>query len=745
MAAPPFSSRLPRPPAPRGTLPRRPISNAFAPQPSSPATGSPRSTASASSVPRSRATPRASGSPSTCATRAATPGRSPARWPAAGSRSTPRRNRVIIVRLTEADTPRRDAPPARAGAADRALGRRTSAPLTEIVLRALGGASAARPRSARAPSAVRQTAIPRRSSGHIARVTSPSPLQAADRARERALAEMHDVGELLHARPLPALARESLEHLELAHPQPVRSLSALSSASVVRAWRKGGRATRRRGGQLGVKARLTVLSQATNARAIDAVACIVLRMTSSSPSAPRWDARLWGALILLCGVLFLDGLDVSMVGVALPSIQADLGLTTSQLQWVVSGYVLGYGGLLLLGGRMADLLGRRRVLVAGLARLHPRVARRRHRRRRHAARADALPEGRERGVHRPRRPLDHHHDLHRGPGAQPRAQRSTPRPARAVLARARVRRPADRARLALDVPAARAGRAGDPVRDPAADPAGPAAARRAPALRLPRRGHADRGDAAARAHDRATRPTDGWGEPRRSPPSRSRSRCWPRSWRSSGARRTRWSGSASCARLAGAGEPRDGAVRRLRRLPVRRHAVPAAHARLVGAAHRARVPPRRADRRLRRAAHRAAGRPLRHRAADRRRRGGVRRRLRAVPARRRGALRADRPADDAADRHRLRALLPGAEHPGDDGRGRPRAGPRVRARAHVLPGRRRARAGRRQRDRQRRAATSSTLPHGDRRRRRRGRARAAGGADRRRRPAPERRAGGREA
>src|SRR3954462_9885453 len=92
-----------------------------------------------------------------------------------------------------------------------------------------------------------------------------------------------------------------------------------------------------------------------------------LGMTSSSPASQRWDARLWGTLFLLCGIVFLDGLDVSMVGVALPSIQADLGLTTSQLQWVVSGYVLGYGGLLLLGGRMADLLGRRRVLVAGLA------------------------------------------------------------------------------------------------------------------------------------------------------------------------------------------------------------------------------------------------------------------------------------------------------------------------------------------------------------------------------------------
>src|SRR3954470_21945999 len=80
----------------------------------------------------------------------------------------------------------------------------------------------------------------------------------------------------------------------------------------------------------------------------------------------RWDARRWGLLILLCGVLFLDGLDVSMVGVALPSIREDLGLSTSQLQWIVSGYVLGYGGLLLLGGRAADLLGRRRVLLAAL-------------------------------------------------------------------------------------------------------------------------------------------------------------------------------------------------------------------------------------------------------------------------------------------------------------------------------------------------------------------------------------------
>ena len=81
----------------------------------------------------------------------------------------------------------------------------------------------------------------------------------------------------------------------------------------------------------------------------------------------HWSPRLWAILIVLCGALFLDALDVSMVGVALPAIRADLGLSTSSLQWVISGYVLGYGGLLLLGGRAADLLGRRRVFLVALA------------------------------------------------------------------------------------------------------------------------------------------------------------------------------------------------------------------------------------------------------------------------------------------------------------------------------------------------------------------------------------------
>jgi EmrB/QacA subfamily drug resistance transporter len=85
-----------------------------------------------------------------------------------------------------------------------------------------------------------------------------------------------------------------------------------------------------------------------------------------TPQSEQLSKRAWGALLVLCGALFLDALDVSMIGVALPSIRNDLHLSTSSLQWVVSAYVLGYGGFLLLGGRAADLLGRRRVFLISL-------------------------------------------------------------------------------------------------------------------------------------------------------------------------------------------------------------------------------------------------------------------------------------------------------------------------------------------------------------------------------------------
>src|ERR1700746_2676027 len=72
-------------------------------------------------------------------------------------------------------------------------------------------------------------------------------------------------------------------------------------------------------------------------------------------------------LALLCAVQFLDIADSAIVNVALPSIQHGLGFTQQNLQWVASGYILTYGGCLLLGGRLGDLLGRRRMLLSGLA------------------------------------------------------------------------------------------------------------------------------------------------------------------------------------------------------------------------------------------------------------------------------------------------------------------------------------------------------------------------------------------
>src|SRR5688500_4652606 len=78
------------------------------------------------------------------------------------------------------------------------------------------------------------------------------------------------------------------------------------------------------------------------------------------------DPRRWWALALLCGAFFMVILDGTIVLVALPSIGADLGISEQGLQWVLSAYALTFGGLLLLGGRAADLLGRRRLFMTGV-------------------------------------------------------------------------------------------------------------------------------------------------------------------------------------------------------------------------------------------------------------------------------------------------------------------------------------------------------------------------------------------
>jgi EmrB/QacA subfamily drug resistance transporter len=82
--------------------------------------------------------------------------------------------------------------------------------------------------------------------------------------------------------------------------------------------------------------------------------------------ATKDDSRRWLGLALLSTAFFMVVLDVAVVNVALPPIQADLGFSTANLQWVVSAYALTFGGLLLLGGRAADLLGRRRMFVTGV-------------------------------------------------------------------------------------------------------------------------------------------------------------------------------------------------------------------------------------------------------------------------------------------------------------------------------------------------------------------------------------------
>jgi EmrB/QacA subfamily drug resistance transporter len=90
-------------------------------------------------------------------------------------------------------------------------------------------------------------------------------------------------------------------------------------------------------------------------------------LTSTTTATDPSDRRRWYGLVALCAAFFMVILDVAIVNVALPTIQTDLDFSQRNLQWVVSAYALTFGGLLLLGGRIADLVGRRRVFVIGVA------------------------------------------------------------------------------------------------------------------------------------------------------------------------------------------------------------------------------------------------------------------------------------------------------------------------------------------------------------------------------------------
>src|SRR3954469_7942525 len=87
---------------------------------------------------------------------------------------------------------------------------------------------------------------------------------------------------------------------------------------------------------------------------------------NTSANTSRLSSSAWGALGLIVVAQFMVLLDLSIVNVALPSIETDLSFSPSNLQWVISAYAIPFGGFLLLGGRLADIVGRRRVFSLGV-------------------------------------------------------------------------------------------------------------------------------------------------------------------------------------------------------------------------------------------------------------------------------------------------------------------------------------------------------------------------------------------
>ncbi|MYR38915.1 MFS transporter [Streptomyces sp. SID4944] len=88
--------------------------------------------------------------------------------------------------------------------------------------------------------------------------------------------------------------------------------------------------------------------------------------TAPAPAHALWSPRLWGLLVVLAGNMLIDALEVSVALVALPAIGTDLGAPLTTTQWTVTGFAIGFGGLMLLGARAVALLGRRRVYLAAL-------------------------------------------------------------------------------------------------------------------------------------------------------------------------------------------------------------------------------------------------------------------------------------------------------------------------------------------------------------------------------------------
>ena len=220
------------------------------------------------------------------------------------------------------------------------------------------------------------------------------------------------------------------------------------------------------------------------------------------PRSGDVESNRWVVLVIVCLAQFMVVLDATVVNVALPSIQTDLGFSAANLQWVINAYTLVFGGFLLLGGRAGDLFGRRRLFLAGVAifsaasllnglATSEALARRRPR-----------APGPRRRARLPRRALDHHHHLRGGRGAHEGARRlERDRGRRRRLRPAARRHPHRPAELGVDLLRQRADRprhrgARDPLR------AGVARAEPPRQRRPARRGQRHRGPRRARVRDR---------------------------------------------------------------------------------------------------------------------------------------------------------------------------------------------------------------------------------------------------
>ena len=151
-------------------------------------------------------------------------------------------------------------------------------------------------------------------------------------------------------------------------------------------------------------------------------------MTTEATSATTRDTghghrHLGLALALICVAQLMVVLDSTIANIALPYIKTDIGFSAANLSWVVTGYALVFGGFLLLGGRLGDLYGRRRVFMIGLTHLRGRVAARRLRAERADAARRAGPAGPGCRDRVPHRAGADHHDVPGGSAAQPRVRR----------------------------------------------------------------------------------------------------------------------------------------------------------------------------------------------------------------------------------------------------------------------------------------------------------------------------------